>query len=99
MRPEAVFGLDRNKDIDMVRRVREVIGDELELVVDTPGARNIWDLNTAIQRFRDLEPYRLRWIEQPYCPRTSTLTLGYATRPRRRSAPARTNGTSTAIAA
>ena len=68
MRPEAVFGLDRNKDIDMVRRVREVIGDELELVVDTPGARNIWDLNTAIQRFRDLEPYRLRWIEQPLLP-------------------------------
>ena len=68
MRPEAVFGLDRKKDIDMVRRVREVIGDDLELVVDTPGARNLWDLNTAIQRFGDLEPYRLRWIEQPLLP-------------------------------
>lgn len=68
MRPEAVFGLDRNKDIDIVRQVRETIGDELELIVDTPGARNIWDLNTAIQRFRDLEPYRLRWIEQPLLP-------------------------------
>ena len=68
MRPEAVFGLDRRKDIDMVRRVREVIGDDLDLVVDTPGARNLWDLNTAIQRFGDLEPYRLRWIEQPLLP-------------------------------
>jgi L-alanine-DL-glutamate epimerase-like enolase superfamily enzyme len=68
MRPEAVFGQDRSRDIEIVRRVREVIGDELELVVDTPGARGIWDVPTAIQRFRDLEPYRLKWIEQPLPP-------------------------------
>ena len=68
MRPEAVFGQDRQRDIEVVRRVRKVIGDELELVVDTPGARGIWDVPTAIQRFRDLEPYRLKWIEQPLQP-------------------------------
>jgi L-alanine-DL-glutamate epimerase-like enolase superfamily enzyme len=68
MRPEAVFGQDRDRDIETIRRVREVIGDELDLVVDTPGARGIWDVPTAIQRFRDLEPYRLRWIEQPLPP-------------------------------
>ena len=68
MRPEAVFGLDREQDIEMVRRVREVIGDKRELVVDTPGARNLWDVDTAIQRFRDLEQYHLRWIEQPLLP-------------------------------
>jgi L-alanine-DL-glutamate epimerase-like enolase superfamily enzyme len=68
MRPEAVFGQDRRRDIEIVRRVREVIGDGLELVVDTPGARGIWDVPTAIQRFRDLEPYRLKWIEQPLRP-------------------------------
>ena len=68
MRPEAVFGLDRQRDIEIVRRVREVIGDELELVVDTPGHRRVWDVPTAIQRFRDLEPYRLKWIEQPLPP-------------------------------
>ena len=68
MRPEAVFGQDRQKDLEIVRQVREVIGDELELVVDTPGARGIWDVPTAIQRFRDLEPYRLKWIEQPLPP-------------------------------
>ena len=68
MRPEAVFGQNRQRDIEIVRRVREVIGDELELVVDTPGARGIWDVPTAIQRFRDLEPYRLKWIEQPLPP-------------------------------
>ena len=64
-RPEAVFGLDHAKDIDIVSKVREEIGDQPELIVDTPGARNLWDLDTAIQRFRDLEPYTLRWIEQP----------------------------------
>jgi L-alanine-DL-glutamate epimerase-like enolase superfamily enzyme len=68
MRPEAVFGQNRQQDIEIVRRVREVIGDELELVVDTPGARNLWDVPTAIQRFRDLEPFRLKWIEQPLLP-------------------------------
>jgi L-alanine-DL-glutamate epimerase-like enolase superfamily enzyme len=68
MRPEAVFGQDRQRDLEIVRLVREVIGSERELVVDTPGARNIWDVPTAIQRFRDLEPYRLKWIEQPLLP-------------------------------
>jgi L-alanine-DL-glutamate epimerase-like enolase superfamily enzyme len=68
MRPEAVFGQDRGRDLEIVRQVREVIGDDLELVVDTPGARGIWDVPTAIQRFRDLEPYRLKWIEQPLPP-------------------------------
>ena len=69
MRLEAVFGQDRTRDLELVRRVREVIGDELELVVDTPGVWDIWDVPTAIQRFRDLERYRLKWIEQPLLPR------------------------------
>ena len=68
MRPEAVFGQDRERDIDLVRRIREVIGEDLELVVDTPGARGIWDLSTAIQRVDDMEPFRLRWLEQPLPP-------------------------------
>jgi L-alanine-DL-glutamate epimerase-like enolase superfamily enzyme len=68
MRPEAVFGQDRVRDITFVRAIRDVIGDDIDLVVDTPGARGIWDAPTAIQRFRDLEPYRLRWIEQPLPP-------------------------------
>ncbi len=57
--------MDRKRDLEIVRRVREVIGDDLELVIDTPGVRGLWDVPTAIQRFRSLEPYRLRWIEQP----------------------------------
>ena len=69
MRPEVVFGMDRKRDIEIVSAVRQVIGDALELVVDTPGGWNIWDVPTAIQRFGDLEPFNLRWIEQPLLPR------------------------------
>lgn len=69
MHPDAVFGQDRGKDLAIVRQIRELIGDKLEFVIDTPGARGIWDVPTAIQRFRDLEPYRLKWIEQPLPPR------------------------------
>lgn len=66
--PSAVFGLDRQRDLEFARRVREVIGPELELVFDVLGARVKWDLPTAIQRFHDLEPYRLKWIEEPLPP-------------------------------
>ena len=68
MHPGALFGQDRQRDIDIVRRVRQVIGDELDLVVDTPGHLRIWDAPTALQRFRDLEEFQLRWIEQPLPP-------------------------------
>ena len=67
-RPEAVFGMDRNRDLELAKRVRDVIGEELELVFDVLGARVKWDLPTAIQRFHDLEPYRLKWIEEPLPP-------------------------------
>ena len=68
MRPEAVFGQDRAADLALVERIRTIIGDELELVVDTPGVWDLWDVPTAIGRFRDLEQYRLKWIEQPLLP-------------------------------
>ena len=68
MRPEAVFGQDRAADLALVERIRRIIGDDLELVVDTPGVWDLWDVPTALQRFRDLEPYRLKWIEQPLLP-------------------------------
>lgn len=72
MRPEAVFGQDRTADITLVERIRTIIGDKIELVVDTPGVWDLWDVPTAIQRFHDLAPYQLKWIEQPLLP--SNLT-------------------------
>lgn len=65
MTPDSVFGMDRARDLQFVREIRGVIGDERELVVDLPGARGLWDVPTAIRRFRDLEEFALRWIEQP----------------------------------
>jgi L-alanine-DL-glutamate epimerase-like enolase superfamily enzyme len=67
-RPEAVFGLDRERDIELARQVRKVLGGEIDLVLDVLGARVKWDVATAIQRFRDLEPFGLKWIEEPLPP-------------------------------
>jgi L-alanine-DL-glutamate epimerase-like enolase superfamily enzyme len=67
-RPGPVFGEDRRRDLDLARRIRELIGAERELVLDVLGARVKWDAPTAIQRFRDLEPYGLKWIEEPLPP-------------------------------
>jgi len=68
MRPDSVFGLDATRDIQFVREIRRVIGEDIALVVDTPGARGLWDVPTAIRRFRELEEFNLRWIEQPLPP-------------------------------
>jgi len=68
MRPEAVFGQDRQRDLRFVREIREVIGADISLVVDLPGARRIWDVPTAIRRVRELEEFDLRWIEAPLPP-------------------------------
>jgi L-alanine-DL-glutamate epimerase-like enolase superfamily enzyme len=67
-RPESVFGQKRQRDIELARRVREVIGDDIDLVFDVLGAQVKWDVATAIERLRDLAPYRLFWIEEPLPP-------------------------------
>lgn len=68
MRPEAMFGMDRARDLRYLTEVRAVIGGDLSLVVDTPGARGVWDVETAIGRLREWEPFNLRWVEQPLPP-------------------------------
>jgi L-alanine-DL-glutamate epimerase-like enolase superfamily enzyme len=68
MRPDAVFGQDRRRDLTYVSEVRRTIGADVSLVVDIPGAQGLWDVPTAIERFRDWEPFNLRWIEQPLPP-------------------------------
>ncbi|MEO6848368.1 MAG: mandelate racemase/muconate lactonizing enzyme family protein [Chthoniobacterales bacterium] len=68
-RPESVFGMDRKRDLELVRRVREVIGDDIDLVLDVLGARVRWDTKEAVARFREMEPYRLLWIEEPLPPK------------------------------
>lgn len=68
MKPDSLFGEDGERDVRYVREIREVIGYDISLVVDVPGARGLWDVPTAIRRFQELEEFDLRWIEQPLPP-------------------------------
>lgn len=57
------IGVDPRRDIDVVRAVRGAVGDDVELCVDanegykTPGE--------AISTVRQMEKYRLKYVEQP----------------------------------
>jgi muconate cycloisomerase len=56
-------GKDPRRDIETVRRVRELIGADLDITVD---ANQGWlDAKTAIQTIRAMEPYRVLFVEQP----------------------------------
>jgi len=50
------------EDIERLAVVREVIGDDKDLMVDVNRG---WDLPTAIEGARLLEPLRPRWLEEP----------------------------------
>ncbi len=67
-RPESVFGTNRKRDLELVRRIRGVIGEDLDLVLDVLGGRVRWDVKEAEDRLHELEPYRLLWIEEPLPP-------------------------------
>lgn len=57
-----VFGQDRKRDIALVAAAREVLGPDIELMID-PG----WMVNRsaydAIELIRALEPYQVFWVE------------------------------------
>ena len=57
-----VGGLPLQEDIERMALVREVIGDDKELMIDVNRG---WDLATAIEGARLLEPLRPRWLEEP----------------------------------
>jgi len=55
-------GLPLAEDIERLALVREVIGEDRDLMVD---ANRAWDLATAIEGARLLEPLKPRWLEEP----------------------------------
>lgn len=57
-----VGGVPLKEDIERMAVVREVIGDDKELMIDVNRG---WDLATAIEGARLLEPLRPRWLEEP----------------------------------
>jgi L-talarate/galactarate dehydratase len=53
---------DTRIDLERVERVRSELGDRFPLMVD---ANQQWNRDTAARMGRDLEQYRLTWIEEP----------------------------------
>lgn len=58
-------GFGPKNDVEYVRRVREAIGEEIELMVD---ANHAYDVPRAIQVGRAIAPYRIGWFEEPVSP-------------------------------
>jgi L-alanine-DL-glutamate epimerase-like enolase superfamily enzyme len=74
---------DWRRDVELVERVRDAVGSEVELMVDAnqgwrmPGDRGTrWDVATASQCARALEQLGVYWLEEPL--RTDDVD-GYAT--------------------
>jgi L-alanine-DL-glutamate epimerase-like enolase superfamily enzyme len=59
------LGADPVADEAIVRCLREAIGPEADLLIDGGLA---WDVETALERARRFEPYRLFWLEEPLEP-------------------------------
>lgn len=55
-------GLPLEEDMERLELVREVIGEQNDLMVDVNRG---WDLATAIEGARQLEPLNVRWLEEP----------------------------------
>jgi D-galactarolactone cycloisomerase len=55
-------GLSLAQDMARLEVVREVIGDANDLMIDVNRG---WDLPTALEAVRLLEPLRPRWLEEP----------------------------------
>ena len=60
---DGAAGMQRN--IELVRTVREVIGNEIDLMAD---AYMGWTLDYARRMIPLLEPFNLRWLEEPVIP-------------------------------
>jgi len=55
-------GVPLAEDVERLALVREVIGPDKDLMVDVNRG---WDLATAVEAARLLEPLRPRWLEEP----------------------------------
>jgi L-rhamnonate dehydratase len=53
------------KNVDLVRTVRETVGDDVDIMAD---AYMGWNLDYARRMIARLEPFRLRWLEEAVIP-------------------------------
>ena len=57
------YGIER--DVHLVKTIREAIGDDLSLMVD---ANHAYNASEAIQLARKIEPFDIYWFEEPVPP-------------------------------
>jgi L-rhamnonate dehydratase len=60
---DGAAGMQRN--VDLVRTVRETVGDDIDVMAD---AYMGWNLDYAKRMLPLLEPFNLRWLEEPVIP-------------------------------
>lgn len=58
------FGMEPERDVAAVARVREVIGPGVDLSVDVAAIAK-WTASHAVRMARRFEPFGLRWFEDP----------------------------------
>jgi L-alanine-DL-glutamate epimerase-like enolase superfamily enzyme len=58
------WGFDAQPDttVKVIESIRKAIGDGPDIVVD---ANSGWSVPTAVRRCKEIEPYRIAWLEQP----------------------------------
>lgn len=61
------IGGDPKEDVEKVRKVREAIGNKVDLIADAGMCYvdTAWDFNTALRVARQLEKLDLLWLEEP----------------------------------
>lgn len=64
---EHPFGIDAEKDEEIVRLIREAIGPDVQIMVDHGRFAN-WTLSQAIQMTKRLSKYNIFWLEEPLPP-------------------------------
>jgi L-alanine-DL-glutamate epimerase-like enolase superfamily enzyme len=60
----AGFGRDHGRDASFVKMLREMMGEEADIMVDVRAAFQ-WDVATAVRRVKAFEESGIRWIEEP----------------------------------
>jgi len=56
------LGTTKNEDVERIRRIREAVGKKVHIGID---ANQGWDVCTAIQTLKALEPYDIQFCEEP----------------------------------
>lgn len=64
---DTAFGLNAQRDLSLVRRIREAIGPETDFMLDV-GTHVRWDAAHAIRMTKQFEDHRIFWIEEPLAP-------------------------------